>query len=106
MSMGTLGIRIRYVAENEDQFKVEALLPVAENETSWQRVGVATEFEYADGQKGWEFESDSGRTNEGKNRRATVGRGMILMGHAMRLGDVLEDIPKEERNRGRRPNAQ
>lgn len=106
MSMGSLGVRIRYIEVHEDQFKVEAFLPIDENQDTWQSVGVATQIEYDDGQKGWEFETLAGRTNEARDRKTAAGRGMILMGYATRLGDVVEDIPREERDRGRRTNAQ
>ncbi len=106
MGMGTLGIRVRYKTLNEDQFKVEALLPIEEDKDAWQAVGTVSQIEYEDGEEAWEFEAESGRTSEGRDRRTATGRGMMLMGYASRLGDVLEDIPKEERNRGRRPNAQ
>lgn len=106
MSMGTLGVRIRYMALHEDQFKVEALLPIDENQDTWQSVGVVTQIEYEDGQKGWEFEALSGRTNDGRDRKTAASRGMILMGYATRLGDVVQDIPREEQDRGRRTNAQ
>lgn len=106
MGMGTLGVRVRYKALNEDQFKVEALLPIEENKDAWQAVGTASRIEYEDGEDAWEFEAENGRTSEGRDRRTATGRAMMLMGYAIRLGDVLEDIPREERNRGRRTDAQ
>ena len=106
MSMGTLGVRIRYMALTEDQFKVEALLPIDENQDTWQDVGTVSKIEYEDGQEGWEFQTESGRINEGRDRKTAASRGMILMGYATRLGDVVQDIPREEQDRGRRTNAQ
>lgn len=102
----SMGVRIRYIEVHEDQFTVEAFLPADENQDTWQRVGVVTQIEYDDAQKGWEFEALSGRTNEARDRKMATARGMILMGYATRSGDVIEDIPREERDRGRRPNAQ
>jgi len=106
MSLGTLGIRVRYQKADEHSFIVEAELPIEENRDTWQKVGLVYPVEYEDGKEAWEFEALSGRTSPGRNRKTAAGRGMILMGYATRLGDVLEEIPREERDRGRRPNAQ
>jgi hypothetical protein len=105
MSLGTLGIRVRYQNVDEDSFRVEALLPIEENKDAWRDIGLVYQVSYDDGTDGWEFEEESGRTSLGKDRRSATCRALVVMGHARRAGDVLEDIPREERGNGRRNNA-
>lgn len=101
MSMGNLGIRIRYQAGDEDSFTVEALLPIKDNVEGWQKVGLVYTVDY-EGFSGWEFEEPTGSITRGIDRKAATAKAMISMGHARRPGDVLEDIPKEDQANGRR----
>ncbi len=107
MSMGTLGVRIRYENDKgvDDSFHVQALLPIEENKDSWQKVGLVYLVEDDNGAESWEFESTNGRTTTGKDKRIATCIGLIAMGYARRYGDVIDDTPKEDQNGGKRHNA-
>lgn len=106
MSLGTLGIQVRYERSDEDTFRVMTLLPVSEVDEKWQPAGIVYEVEYEDGREGWEYEEANGRTTFGRTRKAATARAMVIMGHARRSGDVVEDNPREGLNNGKRDTAE